>query len=138
MGEPITGVSNIPEAESSESWFERYVELWFDRCLRTLEFVTVAGLAIAVLTLATYETYWVLWGHLLADRQTRMQNVVGMLNGNWKIGLLLLIPLFYRTVRAFLQRAEEFAGIKAPREPVATHTGKLKPPLKDNSPNKES
>lgn len=31
-------------------------------------------------------------------------------------GSLLLIPLFYRTVRAFLERVEKFAGMEAPRE----------------------
>jgi CMP-N-acetylneuraminic acid synthetase len=87
--------------------------------------------------MAIYETYCVLFGSPPSDRQMRMQNALTMLNGNWKIGLLLLIPLFYRTVRAFLQRAEEFAGIKAPREPVATRTGKLKPTLQDNSSSKE-
>lgn len=138
MGEPIRGLLELPEAEPSESWFERYVELWIDRCLKVLEFLIVAGLAIVVFTGAIYETCWVLWGSLPSDRQTRMQNALTMLNGNWKIGLLLLIPLFYRTVRAFLLRAEEFAGIKAPREPVATRTGKLRPASQGNSPSKES
>ena len=138
MGESTKKPLESAETESSESWFERHVELWLDRVLKILEFLTVAGLAAVVFTSAIYETYWVLWGCLPSDRQTRMQSVLAMLNGNWKIGLLLLIPLFYRTVRAFLQRAEEFAGIKAPREPVATRTGKRKPPLPNNSPGEES
>jgi hypothetical protein len=50
-----------------------------------------------------------------------------MLNGNWKIGLLLLIPLFFRTVRTFLERAEKFAGIEAPRAPAAVHPAKPNP-----------
>jgi hypothetical protein len=45
-----------------------------------------------------------------------------MANENWKIGLLLLVPLFYRTVRAFLERVEEFMGMKAPRTPILPST----------------
>jgi|SRR5882724_1978242 len=126
------------EEESREPWFERSVEPWLDRCLKIVEFLTVAGLAGVVFTTAIYETYWVLWGFTPSDRQDRVQTVLGMLNGNWKIGLLLLIPLFYRTVRAFLQRAEEFAGIKAPRQPVASHIRKRKPASEHNSSSKES
>lgn len=136
MGEPIKGILELPEEESSEPWFESNVELLFDRCLKVLEFLTVAGIAIVVIISAIYETSWVLWGCLPPDRQTRMQNALAMLNGNWKIGLLLLIPLFYRTVRAFLQRVEEVAGIKAPRLPSAERIRKI--PSQDNSPSEES
>ena len=127
------------EPQESESLFER-VELCLDRCLTILEFLTVAGLAIVVVTAAVYETCWVFWGCLQSDRQARMQTALDILNKNWKIGLLLLIPLFYRTVRAFLQRAEEFAGIKAPREPVAKRTGKraAKPRPEGDLPGQES
>jgi hypothetical protein len=39
------------------------------------------------------------------------------LSENWKGFLLLLIPLFYRTVRTFLERVEKFAGMETgPRE----------------------
>jgi len=134
MGEPARAPLGMAEEESPQVWFEDYVEVWFDRCLRTLEFLTVAGLAIVVTAGAIYEICWILWGHFPPDRQSRMRDALNMLNGNWKVGLLLLIPLFYRTVRAFLQRAEEFAGIKAPRQPVTTHTGRLKPSSQDNSP----
>ncbi len=138
MNAPVKGLLELPEDESSESWFEKYVETYLDRLLRLLEFLTVAGLAIVIFAGAIYEMWWVLCGSLASDRQTRMQNALAMLNGNWKIGLLLLIPLFYRTVRAFLQRAEEFAGIKAPREPVATRVGKRKSSSEDASLSKES
>jgi hypothetical protein len=119
----------MAEARKSESssWFGD-LELCLDRSLNILEFLTVAGLAIVVITAAVYEACWVFWGCAESARQTRMQTALAVLNKNWKIGLLLLIPLFYRTVRAFLQRAEEFAGIKAPREPVTARRGNLKTP----------
>ncbi|HXL23237.1 MAG TPA: hypothetical protein VOA78_12265 [Candidatus Dormibacteraeota bacterium] len=68
------------------------MEPWLDRCLKVVEFATVAGLAGVVFTMAIYETYWVLWGGFSQDRQVRAQAALTMLNGNWKIGLLLLIP----------------------------------------------
>lgn len=138
MDEPSPKLLESSEEESREPWFERSVEPWLDRCLKIVEFLTVAGLAGVVFTIAIYETFWVLWGCTPSARQDRVQTVLTMLNGNWKIGLLLLIPLFYRTVRAFLQRAEEFAGIKAPRQPVTSHIRKRKSALEDNSSSKES
>jgi hypothetical protein len=131
--EPIRGLLEPPEEEASESWFESTLEPWFDRCLKFLEFLTVAGLAVVVITIAIYETCWVLWGHLPSDRQTRMQDALTVLNGNWKIGLLLLVPLFYRTIRVFLERVEKFAGMEAPRKPVAISSPKPNPTLKVNS-----
>ena|SRR5260370_41647264 len=34
------------------------------------------------------------------------------LSENWKVGLILLIVLFYGTVRKFLEEVHEFAGMK--------------------------
>jgi hypothetical protein len=41
------------------------------------------------------------------------------LNDNWKAALILLVVLFYRTVRMFLEQAEEAFGVKRrlPGEP---------------------
>jgi hypothetical protein len=36
------------------------------------------------------------------------------LSENWKGLLLVLIPLFYRTARTFLERVQKFAGMEAP------------------------
>lgn len=122
-------MSTVEQKESSaqdrEPWFKRRIEPFFDGSLRIVEFLTVIGIAIVILLVAFSEGYWILWGALGSDRQSRLQSVLSLLNGNWKIGLLLLIPLFYRTIRAFLERAEEFAGIKAPREALAM--GRAKP-----------
>ena len=35
-----------------------------------------------------------------------------MLNENWKVGLLILIPLFYRTIRMFLERVRKAFGME--------------------------
>lgn len=39
--------------------------------------------------------------------------ILKALSANWQGLLLLLIPLFYRSIRAFLDRVEEAWGVKA-------------------------
>jgi hypothetical protein len=71
--------------------------------------------------------YWVVFG---ADAQTRLDAVHVRLvevlkqgHENWKVGLLLLIPLFYRPVRMFLLLVEEAWGVKTgPRTPGKQQT----------------
>jgi hypothetical protein len=48
------------------------------------------------------------------------------MNENWKTGLLLLIPLFYRTVKKFVERLESVGPMKT-RTPTATEQGKNPP-----------
>jgi hypothetical protein len=39
------------------------------------------------------------------------------MNENWKVGLLILLPLFYRPIRTFLEELREAFGMKrTPRE----------------------
>ena len=74
-------------------------------------------LSAAFVTGATsfvYEIGWVIFAG--ADRQLRLNDALKLLSNNWKAGVLLLVPLFYRTIRAFLERVEEVAGMKA-RQP---------------------
>lgn len=60
-----------------------------------------------------YQTVWILWADS-ACRQIRFAQSLKTINDNWKVGLIILIPLFYRGIRAFLERVEEFGGMKAP------------------------
>src|SRR5467141_3562904 len=85
MTEPNKGLLGLLEEESSESWFEGNVEPWLDRCLKFLEFLTAAGLASVVFAMAFFEMCWVFWGRIPSERQTRMQDALTMLNGNWKV-----------------------------------------------------
>jgi hypothetical protein len=47
-------------------------------------------------------------------RQARIIALMKGLNDNWKAALVLLVLLFYRTVRIFLEQAEEAWGVKRP------------------------
>jgi hypothetical protein len=100
-------------AEPPESWFDS-VEPWLDRVLECLEVVTVFALAFGILAATVYEFTWVLTGDP-TSRQMRVASILRGLNENWKAGLLLLIPLFYRTVRRFLEQTEEAFGMKRKR-----------------------
>ena len=112
--------------DSSESWFDK-VEPWFDRVLLCIEVTMVLVLAIAILAGAVYEAIWILCGDP-KGRHLQLEATLKTLNENWKAGLLLLIPLFYRTIRGFLERVEEFAGAKAPRKPKSTLEETPNPP----------
>ena len=43
----------------------------------------------------------------------RIEAALKMLNENWKVGLLILVPLFYRTIRMFLERVRKVWGMEA-------------------------
>ncbi len=42
----------------------------------------------------------------------RFTKLIQVINENWKASLVLLIPLFYRPVRAFLENLEEAGSLK--------------------------
>lgn len=91
------------------------MEPWLERILKFLEFVVVAGITIAIIFAVVHEVRWVLWGVTQSPiaRQDRLRSAIVLINENWRLGLILFVPLFYRTLREFLSRAEEIAGIKA-------------------------
>jgi hypothetical protein len=99
--------------DTSESWFDK-LEPWLDRLLECLEVATVVIIALAIAGAIAYESVWIIYCPTL--RQARLTTALETLNANWKAALILLVPLFYRTIRGFLERVEEFAGAKAPRK----------------------
>jgi hypothetical protein len=92
-------------------------ELFLDRALKACEAFTVILLTVTLLGFICYQAAWVAW-----SPQERIKSTLTMLNENWKVGLLLLVPLFYRTVRMFLQRVRKFLGMET-REPDEVTTG---------------
>jgi len=88
------------------------VEVLLDRALKTCEALIVICLTLALLGFISYQIAWIVKG----PHQERIKSTVAMLNENWKVGLLLLVPLFYRTVRMFLERVRKFLGMET-RDP---------------------
>ena len=83
-----------------------------DRILRIIELAMVLVLVLGIMVVALYELYWVCLGDSASLRHARLAIVIRELNDNWKPGLLILVPLFYRTVRTFLEQVEEAFGMK--------------------------
>lgn len=58
----------------------------------------------------------VLWvGWRLLFRPEEVATFLGIINQDWKVLLILLIPLFYQTIRKFLEEVEEAYGMKRHR-----------------------
>jgi hypothetical protein len=55
-------------------------------------------------------------------------DLMGVVNENWKAAIILLIPLFYRPIRTFLDRLEQGPfGMKAKSVPVIEKEEKANP-----------
>ena len=95
---------------------------FFDWIVMIVERLLVLGLA--------YLVFYFGW-HLLQGSFTQGQlDGLKSLSENWKIGLILLIALFYETVRTFLEEVREFAGMKRiqhgteiEQKPIPTQSG---------------
>lgn len=46
------------------------------------------------------------------SQEARITRLIEVVNNNWKASLVLLIPLFYRPIRLFLENLEEAGGLK--------------------------
>ncbi len=87
--------------------FELDLARLMDRILRWVEFLVVVVVVVAVCSVLGYLAYWIIVGPDQDPRQQRLQIVAKLVNENWKVGLLLLVPLFYRPVRVFLEEIQE-------------------------------
>jgi hypothetical protein len=106
----------MPQPVGPKSDPDNLSDRFSDKLLRLGEVCVVLSITFVVLLMVTYGLFWLVW----CDQQTRAIRLAGIakvLNDNWKVSLLLLIPLFYRTIRVFLERVEEAWGMKAPRRP---------------------
>lgn len=92
----LTALSHLPE--------------WLDWLLRLTEPLVVLGITFVVF----YIGYTLVFGADQGSHQVRFNELLKAVNDNWKAGLILLVLLFYRTVRTFLEQAEEAFGVKRP------------------------
>jgi hypothetical protein len=68
-----------------------------------MELVSVVLVFLSMVFAAGFTVLWVACG--IGDGQkSRLVEAVHEINLNWKMGLFLLIPLFYRTIREILER----------------------------------
>ena|ERR1700733_11863076 len=76
----------------------------------------VEPLIVLIITLLVgYVTYWLVFGPSTSDHYSQLVQSIKTVNDNWKAALILILLLFYRTVRTFLEQAEEAWGVKKKR-----------------------
>ena len=80
---------------------------WAESCFRYLEVCTVIGIVLLAASACVYEIVWIITGGSWLDAHARFRDALAQVDAHWKIGLALLIPLFYRTVRQFMEEMEE-------------------------------
>ncbi len=76
---------------------------------------------VVVLAVAFAAFYggWLLFRNGI-QKSEGLAQTLKVLSDSWKALLLLLIPLFYRTVRTFLERVRKFAGMETADEEKRT------------------
>ncbi len=91
--------------------------------IKTLDWIVAATERLIVLAIAftAFYTGWIAFRGDTKSSDTFAQ-ALKTLSENWKGLLLLLVPLFYRTIRAFLERVRKFAGMETDIEEKRTAT----------------
>jgi hypothetical protein len=105
----IRALKKLKELPSALDWF-----------LSVIEPLIVVALTVVIV----FAAYWLIFD-AQAENTKRIADVVKLLNDNWKTGLLLIVLLFYRTVRTFLEQAEELFSVKR-RKSLVGETEELK------------
>lgn len=85
-------------------------------------------IVLALVFLAGYTAYWLVFGPDPGGGQKRSVELLKQLSDNWKAVILLLVVLFYRTIRTFFEQAEEAWGVKRKRRlPGEIESGRAAP-----------
>ena len=88
---------------------------WLNWLLSVVEPCIILIIALVL----AYAGYWLIFGvEKSAEHQTRLTQLVELINDNWKAALILLVLLFYRTIRIFLEQTEEAFGMKR-KKPIS-------------------
>jgi ascorbate-specific PTS system EIIC-type component UlaA len=81
---------------------------WLDWLLSVVEPLTVLLITATII----YVGYGLVFGSPQNINQTRFKALMVIISDNWKAALLLLVVLFYRTVRVFLEEVQEAFGMR--------------------------
>ncbi len=85
--------------------------------LTHFEVFTVFSILLVAVLSVLHEIWWRVCGGPWPEGHARFGNALGQLDSHWKLALGLLVPLFYRTIRQFLQEAENIFGVNRPKRP---------------------
>lgn len=99
------------------SGLEKDLLSWADGWLKRLEVLTVIGIVVCAGLALCYEIFWIVTGGSWVDAHARFRDALTQADTHWKLGFALLIPLFYRTIRKFMEEMEEAPlGFKRPKK----------------------
>lgn len=120
---PTEAVPQSPAKWRRLKWCWRYLPAGI---YRVIEGCTLAG----VFVLACYGGWWLVFGNMHDPRYGRMVSLVQLISNNWKAFLLILVPLFYRSTRTFMDEVQEVFGMKRRRTLLPTaRTQEENPPM---------
>jgi len=114
----ISTASRLSRFEAFSDKFLRFAELW-----------TIIVLVTSIWIVALGTAFWI-----TLHPTDRLVTVIKTINENWKAGLLLLAPVFYRTIRILLERMKKFPFGMEVQEPEEQQTA----PTKKRSPTVDS
>ena len=80
-----------------------------DVFLTWLEVINICAIVVFAWFAAGLLAWWILFGQA-SDQKGRLGVVIRGMNAHWRLGALLLVVLFYRTVREILSRIEKGPG----------------------------
>ncbi len=119
-------------AQDAKTFTERLAD-GSDKYLTLAELCLVLTLTIAIAIVAILSLIWIVGVCSLQIQQQRLALLLKTLSDNWKASLILLVPLFYRTIRKFIARVTKLpGGVEA-----ITEDEKAKPdisPIQSNPP----
>ena len=96
MTEPQAKI--VPDVEKKELEQDNLEQ---NRWLRWIEFSLALFLGLAVLFVIIHLGFWIFFG-FGGFVHERVISIVHGINNNWKVSIVVLIPLFYRPIRKFL------------------------------------
>lgn len=88
-----------------------HLPIWLNWLLSVIEPCIILVIAFVL----AYAGYWLIFGSEGSGHQARLTQLMKLMNDDWKAALILLVLLFYRTIRTFLEQAEEAWGVKRKR-----------------------
>jgi hypothetical protein len=100
-GQPQT-LQNNPSQPQAKSQPQTKDENW----LWLFELVMVGGLLVFILSSFIILLLWIFFG-VCSGIYERLAETVKFLNDNWKVCLLIFLPLFFRPLRKFLLNLKE-------------------------------
>ena len=93
---------------------------WTIKMLDWMVAATERLVVLAIAFIAFYSGWLAFRGG--AQKSDTLTQILKALSDNWKGLLLLLVPLFYRTIRTFLEKVRKFAGMETEPEEKRTAT----------------